>query len=73
MNVGAAAQKSSLPLKTIGYQEDIGLLTADRGANGYWDCSSEDVHSDPAAWVSQSRSAACRSPSTPTATASSRM
>ncbi len=44
MNVGAAAQRSSLPLKTIGYQEDINFLTADRGANGYWDCSSDDVH-----------------------------
>jgi len=44
MNIGAAAQKSGLPPKTIRYYEDIGLLTADRAANGYRDYFSEDVH-----------------------------
>lgn len=44
MNIGTAAQKSGLPPKTIRYYEDIGLLTADRAANGYRDHSSEDVH-----------------------------
>ena len=44
MNIGAAAQKSGLPPKTIRYYEDIGLLTADRAANGYRDYSNEDVH-----------------------------
>lgn len=44
MNIGTAARKSGLPPKTIRYYEDIGLLTADRAANGYRDYSSEDVH-----------------------------
>lgn len=44
MNIGTAAQKSGLPPKTIRYYEDIGLLTADRAANGYRDYTSEDVH-----------------------------
>ena len=44
MNIGTAAQKSGLPPKTIRYYEDIGLLTADRAANGYRDYSIEDVH-----------------------------
>lgn len=44
MNIGSAAQQSGLPPKTIRYYEDIGLLTADRAANGYRDYSSEDVH-----------------------------
>lgn len=44
MNIGTAAQQSGLPPKTIRYYEDIGLLTADRAANGYRDYSSDDVH-----------------------------
>lgn len=44
MNIGTAARQSGLPPKTIRYYEDIGLLTADRAANGYRDYSSEDVH-----------------------------
>lgn len=44
MNIGSAAQQSGLPPKTIRYYEDIGLLTADRAANGYRDYSTEDVH-----------------------------
>ncbi|RJL05102.1 Cu(I)-responsive transcriptional regulator [Paracoccus aestuarii] len=44
MNIGTAARESGLPPKTIRYYEDIGLLTADRAANGYRDYSSEDVH-----------------------------
>lgn len=44
MNIGKAARESGLPPKTIRYYEDIGLLTADRAANGYRDYSSEDVH-----------------------------
>ena len=44
MNIGTAAKQSGLPPKTIRYYEDIGLLTADRAANGYRDYSSEDVH-----------------------------
>ncbi|MFB2531926.1 Cu(I)-responsive transcriptional regulator [Paracoccus sp. p3-h83] len=44
MNIGTAARQSGLPPKTIRYYEDIGLLTADRAANGYRDYSAEDVH-----------------------------
>ena len=44
MNIGTAARQSGLPPKTIRYYEDIGLLTADRAANGYRDYSREDVH-----------------------------
>jgi Cu(I)-responsive transcriptional regulator len=44
MNIGTAARQSGLPPKTIRYYEDIGLLTADRAANGYCDYSNEDVH-----------------------------
>ncbi len=44
MNIGLAAEKSGLPVKTIRYYEDIGLLTADRSTNGYRDYSSTDVH-----------------------------
>jgi MerR family transcriptional regulator, copper efflux regulator len=44
MNIGTAARQSGLPPKTIRYYEEIGLLTADRAANGYRDYSSEDVH-----------------------------
>lgn len=43
MNIGTAARQSGLPPKTIRYYEDIGLLTADRAANGYRDYSNEDV------------------------------
>jgi len=44
MNIGTAARQSGLPPKTIRYYEDIGLLMADRAANGYRDYSTEDVH-----------------------------
>ena len=44
MNIGTAARQSGLPPKTIRYYEEIGLLTADRAAQGYRDYSSEDIH-----------------------------
>ena len=44
MNIGNAARQSGLPPNTIRYYEDVGLLTADRAANGYRDYSSEEVH-----------------------------
>lgn len=44
MNIGTAATQSGLPSKTIRYYENIGLLTAERAANGYREYSSEDVH-----------------------------
>ena len=39
MNIGEASKRSGLPIKTIRYYEDIGLLIADRRANGYRDYS----------------------------------
>lgn len=44
MNIGQAARRSGLPAKTIRYYEEIGLLCADRAANGYRDYSADDVH-----------------------------
>lgn len=44
MNIGTAARQSGLPAKTIRYYEEIGLLRADRAANGYRDYSKEDIH-----------------------------
>lgn len=44
MNIGDTAQQSGLPTKTIRYYEEIGLITPARGANGYRDFSTEDVH-----------------------------
>lgn len=37
MNIGQAASRSGLPVKTIRYYEEIGLITPDRAANGYRD------------------------------------
>lgn len=78
MNIGTAARQSGLPPKTIRYYEDIGLLTADRAANGYRDYSNEDVHR--LRFVQRSRSLGfsveeCRQllSSIPTATAPARM
>lgn len=44
MNIGAAADRSGLPAKTIRYYEDIGLLRASRAANGYREYTPDDVH-----------------------------
>ena len=35
MNIGEAARQSDLPVKTIRYYEDIGLIAPERGTNGY--------------------------------------
>lgn len=44
MNIGAAAEQSSVPPKTIRYYESIGLIAAaDRRANNYRDYSESDV------------------------------
>ena len=37
MNIGDAARETGLPAKTIRYYEEIGLVCADRRANGYRD------------------------------------
>jgi MerR family transcriptional regulator, copper efflux regulator len=44
MNIGTTARQTGLPPKTVCYYKDIGLLAADQAANGYRDCTSEDVH-----------------------------
>ena len=44
MNIGAAAEASGLPAKTIRYYEEIGLITPDRKANAYRDYSDDHVH-----------------------------
>lgn len=44
MNIGNAAEATSLPTKTIRYYEDIGLIKPDRAENGYRDYSNDDVH-----------------------------
>ncbi len=35
MNIGEAARSTGLPIKTIRYYENIGLVRVDRSANGY--------------------------------------
>ncbi len=44
MNIGAAAEATSLPTKTIRYYEDIELIKPGRAQNGYRDYSCDDVH-----------------------------
>jgi MerR family transcriptional regulator, copper efflux regulator len=44
MNIGLAAERSGLPVKTIRYYEDIELISPDRSANGYRDYGDGDVN-----------------------------
>ena len=44
MNMGAVAEASGLPAKTIRFYEDIGLVRPARGMNGYRDFAETDVH-----------------------------
>ncbi|GGE25530.1 Cu(I)-responsive transcriptional regulator [Primorskyibacter flagellatus] len=43
MNIGHAAGLTGLPVKTIRYYEEIGLVTADRAANGYRDFGDRQI------------------------------
>jgi len=43
MNIGAASEQSGLPVKTIRYYEDIGLVQPARGENGYRDFLDSDL------------------------------
>ncbi|MCV2868735.1 MerR family transcriptional regulator [Defluviimonas sp. WL0002] len=43
MNIGDVAQRTGLPIKTIRYYEDIGLVKPSRAANGYRDFSGRDM------------------------------
>ncbi|MEM5492478.1 Cu(I)-responsive transcriptional regulator [Hoeflea sp. AS16] len=54
MNIGEAADATSLPAKTIRYYEDIGLIKPIRAANGYRDYDANDVHR--LAFIQRSRS-----------------
>lgn len=44
MNIGQAAEKCGLPVKTIRYYEEIGLVNADRSDNGYRQFGDVQVH-----------------------------
>ena len=44
MNIGDVAGRSGLPVKTIRYYEDIGLIRPQRGENGYRAFRQTDVH-----------------------------
>lgn len=44
MNIGQAAKQSDLPVKTVRYYDDIGLVSALRGTSGYREYSSNEVH-----------------------------
>ncbi|SIS96220.1 Cu(I)-responsive transcriptional regulator [Paracoccus saliphilus] len=43
MNIGEAAETTGLPVKTIRYYEEIGLVAPDRGDNGYRDFSGQQL------------------------------
>ena len=44
MNVGQAARHSGLPVRTVHYYEEIGLVVPARRENGYRDYAASDVH-----------------------------
>lgn len=44
MNIGDVASEVDLPVKTVRYYEDIGLVMPDRRANGYRDYNERDLH-----------------------------
>ncbi len=44
MNIGQAAEQSGLPVKTIRYYEEIGLVAPARGDNGYRRYNGPDLH-----------------------------
>jgi len=54
MNIGEAADATSLPAKTIRYYEDIGLIKPARATNGYRDYDGSDVRR--LAFIQRSRS-----------------
>lgn len=43
MNISSAAERSGLPVKTIRYYEDIGLVRPARGGNGYREFAEADL------------------------------
>ncbi|WP_299964624.1 Cu(I)-responsive transcriptional regulator [uncultured Roseobacter sp.] len=64
MNISDVAERTGLPVKTVRYYEEIGLITPARAANGYRHFSDTDLHS--LAFIGRARSLgfgveACRS------------
>ncbi len=43
MNIGHASKRTGLPVKTIRYYEDIGLVAPDRAENGYRDFGAPQI------------------------------
>jgi Cu(I)-responsive transcriptional regulator len=43
MNIGHASNETGLPVKTIRYYEDIGLVSPDRAENGYRDFDAPQI------------------------------
>ena len=54
MNIGQVADLSGLPPRTIRYYEQIGLMTADRGVNGYRDFT--QAHLEKLRFLARARS-----------------
>jgi Cu(I)-responsive transcriptional regulator len=44
VNIGEVSKKAGLPVKTIRYYEDIGLIKPMRDANGYRSFADSDMH-----------------------------
>jgi len=44
MNIGDVSNRSGLPVKTIRYYEDIGLVSPPRGSNGYRTFRDKELH-----------------------------
>ena len=44
MNISQVAERSGLPVKTIRYYEEIGLIAPARSANGYRAFNEKDLH-----------------------------
>ncbi len=54
MNISETAKHAGLPVKTIRYYEEIGLIQPGRGSNGYRNFNHEDLHQ--LAFIARSRS-----------------
>jgi len=44
MNIGQAAKLTSLPIKTVRYYDEIGLVSPIRSASGYREYVSDEIH-----------------------------
>ncbi|MEX0279762.1 MAG: Cu(I)-responsive transcriptional regulator [Arenibacterium sp.] len=44
MNISKVAERAGLPVKTVRYYEEVGLVAPARGSNGYRDFSDQDLH-----------------------------